>query len=240
MKTRNVFESFNYAINGILYGIKTQRNLKIHCTLGFAALLLSLFYDLTKIEILILVFTISLVIMAELFNTAIEKVVDMIVDTYHPLAKIAKDVAAGAVLVSAFNAFIVGYVLFFNKPSFFENFGKMIVIVRQTPFHIALIALIFIVIIVFIAKEYYKNEMPLHGGVISGHSAIAFAITTSVFFMIEDIIVIIFCAFLSLLVAQSRIEGKIHSLIQVILGALVGTIVTLLLFSLTNVIIVLQ
>ncbi len=234
MKTRNVFESFNYAINGIIYGIKTQRNFKIHCILGFVALLLSLFYDLTKLEMLILVFAITLVMMAELFNTAIEKVVDMIVETYHPLAKIAKDVAAGAVLVSAFNAVIVGYVLFFNKPSFFENFGKMIVYIRQTPFHIAFIALIFIMIIVFVAKEYYKNEMPLHGGVISGHSAIAFAITTSVCFMVEDLLVMIFCAFLSFLVAQSRIEGKIHSSIQVILGAFVGIIVTLLLFSFTK------
>ncbi|MDK2798658.1 MAG: diacylglycerol kinase [Clostridiales bacterium] len=234
MKNRNMFDSFNYAINGIIYGIKTQRNLKIHCAAALGALLLSLFYNFSKIELLILLFTIVIVIVTEMINTAIEKVVDMIVDTYHPLAKIAKDVAAGAVLISAVNAIIVAYILFFSKPRVLTTLMNLVLKFRQTPFHIAFIATLIVLILIFIIKVHFHHKTPLRGGVVSGHAALAFAITTSICFITENPIIITLCLFLSLIVAQSRVEGKIHSLLEVILGAVLGMVITLLLFSLSK------
>lgn len=234
MKNRNMFDSFNYAINGIIYGIKTQRNLKIHCAAALGALLLSLFYNFSKIELLILLFTIVIVIVTEMINTAIEKVVDMIVDTYHPLAKIAKDVAAGAVLISAVNAIIVAYMLFFSKPRVLTTLMNLVLKFRQTPFHIAFIATLIVLILIFIIKAHFHHKTPLRGGVVSGHAALAFAITTSICFITENPIIITLCLFLSLIVAQSRVEGKIHSLLEVILGAVLGMVITLLLFSLSK------
>ena len=104
-KTRpNIIEAFNAAIQGILYTFKYERNMKIHYFIAALVLLVSLFFDLDKIEMMILILSISLVIVSEMFNTAIENTVDLVTDKYHNLAKIAKDVAAGGVLISALNA----------------------------------------------------------------------------------------------------------------------------------------
>ncbi|MGE4284191.1 MAG: diacylglycerol kinase [Clostridia bacterium] len=235
MSSRNIFDSFNNAINGIIYGIKTERNLKIHCVAALGVLLLSLFYDFSRLELLILVVTIMLVFVAELMNTAIEKVVDMLVDTYHPLAKIAKDTAAGAVLIAAVNALVVAYILFFSKPRLINSLVNLFDKVRQTPLHIGFISLLIVLILTFLIKGFYDSGTPLKGGIVSGHSALAFSITTTVCFITRSPIIITLSLLLSLMVAQSRIESKIHSTIQVVVGALLGTVVTLFLFSLSNI-----
>ena len=106
---QGIIKAFNAAIEGIIYTFKAERNMKIHYCLAVVILVASLFLDLTKVEMILLVFAISLVVIAEMFNTAIEKTIDMITDEYHPLAKIAKDVAAGGVLIAALNSVVVGY-----------------------------------------------------------------------------------------------------------------------------------
>jgi len=232
MKSRNIIDSFNYAINGIIYGIKTQRNLKIHCVAAALALFLSLFYDFSKIELLLLVITIVIVFVSELINTSIEKVVDMISEDYHPLAKITKDVAAGAVMLSAVNSVVVGYILFFTNPKVFNKKLNIFIKVRQTPLHISFISVLIILILVFLIKARFGKGTPMHGGVVSGHAAVAFGITTAVCFITENAVITAMALLLSLLVAQSRVEGKIHSVLEVVLGAVLGIAVTVFLFSL--------
>ena len=115
-KTRQgIIKAFNAAIEGIIYTFKFERNMKIHYFLAVVVLTASLFLGLDRFEMILLVFAISLVVIAEMFNTAIEKTIDMITDEYHVLAKIAKDVAAGGVLIAALNSAVVGYLLFYNK-----------------------------------------------------------------------------------------------------------------------------
>ena len=114
LKNDNFIEAWYNAINGIVYTATTQRNFRIQLVLAVIVLALSLFYGLGTTEFLCLVFALFFVIFAEMVNTAIETVVDLFVDVYHPKAKIAKDVAAGAVVLSACNALIVGYFIFFN------------------------------------------------------------------------------------------------------------------------------
>ena len=113
MKNRNFLGSFNNAMSGIIYGIRNERNIRIHIIAAIFVLVLSLFFDLTRLEILILCLTIGFVIACELFNTAIEVMVDLMVQIYHPKVKIIKDVSAGAVVVSAFVSLAVGYIIFF-------------------------------------------------------------------------------------------------------------------------------
>ena len=112
---QGIIKAFNAAIEGIIYTFKSERNMKIHYCLAVIILVASLFLDLTRIEMIFLVFAISLVVIAEMFNTAIEKTIDMVTDEYHPLAKIAKDVAAGGVLIAALNSVVVGYMIFYDK-----------------------------------------------------------------------------------------------------------------------------
>jgi len=114
-KSRTLGESFFYAVSGILYAFRTQRNIKIHFMVSLLVIIFSFLLKLNIIELLIVSITITLVLTAEMINTAIESVVDMYTQEYHPLARAAKNVAAGAVLVSAVNAVVIGYFIFFKK-----------------------------------------------------------------------------------------------------------------------------
>ncbi|MCC5605222.1 diacylglycerol kinase family protein [Nostoc sphaeroides] len=104
----NLFVSFKYAWAGISYSFQTQRNFRIHVSVCALAIALSVFLHLQAVEIAVIGVTSGLVLALELLNTAIESLVDLTVkQTYHELAKIAKDCAAGAVLVSALVAVLV-------------------------------------------------------------------------------------------------------------------------------------
>jgi diacylglycerol kinase (ATP) len=104
----NLFLSFKYAWAGVRYAFVTQRNFRIHTAIGICAVSLGLFLEIQAIEMAVIVMTSAIVMVLELLNTAIESVVDLTVkQSYHELAKIAKDCAAGAVLVSAIAAVLV-------------------------------------------------------------------------------------------------------------------------------------
>ncbi len=104
--------SFKYAAAGVTYAFHTQRNFRIHCVMGTLAITIGALLQLTGVEMAVICITSGLVLTLELLNTAIESVVDLTVgQTYHELAKIAKDCAAGAVLISAFASVLVGFCL---------------------------------------------------------------------------------------------------------------------------------
>lgn len=114
-QTENFGKSFRYALEGISYCIKTQRNILIQLCFAILAICLGVFLKISKIEWAIILFTIMFVIFAEMLNTAVESVVDLITEEYNEKAKIAKDVAAGAVLISAINAICMGLIIFLDK-----------------------------------------------------------------------------------------------------------------------------
>ncbi|MGC1246190.1 MAG: diacylglycerol kinase family protein [Spirulinaceae cyanobacterium] len=104
----NLFLSFKYAWAGVRYAFVTQRNFRIHTVIGSVAVSLGFFLRVSTVEMAVIGLTCALVLVLELLNTAIESVVDLTVkQTYHELAKIAKDCAAGAVLISALAAMSV-------------------------------------------------------------------------------------------------------------------------------------
>jgi diacylglycerol kinase (ATP) len=108
----NLFVSFKYAWSGIVYAFQTQRNFRVHVIVGTLAICLGVFLHLSPVEMAVIGLTIGLVLVMELLNTAIESVVDLTVkQAYHELAKIAKDCAAAAVLVSALAAVLVAGIL---------------------------------------------------------------------------------------------------------------------------------
>ena len=108
----NLFVSFKYAWAGIAYAFQTQRNFRIHVSVCALAIGLSVFLHLKSVEVAVIAVTSGLVLALELLNTAVESVVDLTVEQkYHELAKIAKDCAAGAVLVSALVALLVAAIL---------------------------------------------------------------------------------------------------------------------------------
>jgi diacylglycerol kinase len=103
---------FRYAFSGLWYAFRTQINMKVHLSLAVLAIVLGIFLHITSVEFAVIFLAIAGVMVAEMFNTVIERCVDLASPTYHPLAKTAKDVAAGAVLLSSFTAIIVALFIF--------------------------------------------------------------------------------------------------------------------------------
>jgi diacylglycerol kinase (ATP) len=115
MRAATLVSSFRYAFDGLGYLLWTQRNAKIHSALGLAAVALGALLGIDRYEWLALILTIAMVLAAEGVNTAVEAAVDLASPDYHPLAKIAKDVGAGTVLLTAIAAVVVGLVLFLPR-----------------------------------------------------------------------------------------------------------------------------
>ncbi|HWJ03423.1 MAG TPA: diacylglycerol kinase family protein [Verrucomicrobiae bacterium] len=107
--------SFRYAFRGLFQVCKTERNMKIHLAAAVLALALSGFFHVSRQEFLMICLAITLVMTAEAFNTALEKVVDLVSPDYHPLAGQAKDIAAGAVLITAIFSVVVGLFIFIPR-----------------------------------------------------------------------------------------------------------------------------
>ena len=114
-KTKKLINSFKYAISGIITSFRTERNMKIHILVMILVIIAGIVFKLSLLDWIILVIMFGLVISAELFNTAIETTIDMITKEKNEKAKIAKDVAAGAVLVLAVASVIVGLIIFIPK-----------------------------------------------------------------------------------------------------------------------------
>lgn len=230
MKVKKLMDSFNYAIEGIIYAVRTQRNMRIHMIAALVVLTACFFYDLNKFEVLIIILTITLVIMAELINTAIEAAVDVTANYYHPLAKIAKNTAAGAVFISALNAIVVGYIIFWDK----LNRINFVVIkaVKSSSSYMIFLLLVIVCILTIIVKANFGEGTPLKGGMPSGHSTIAFAIATTIALVTQETLTITLSYILAFIVAQSRVDSEIHSVLEVVLGGAFGTLITILLFKL--------
>ncbi len=109
---RKFIASFGYAFSGLWYALRTQRNVRVHVAIGVLAIILGIVLRISAVEFALVFVAITSVFIAEMFNTVIELCVDLAQPEYHPLAKIAKDVAAGAVLLSAMLAVIIGLFVF--------------------------------------------------------------------------------------------------------------------------------
>src|SRR4029077_2569731 len=166
-------ESFNYAVEGIIHVLRTHRNMRIHFAAAAAVLILALWIGVDRIELVVLLLAIAFVLIAEMVNSAIEAAIDVATSSFAPLAKLAKDIAAGAVLIASINAIAVGYLVFSghvndSTTNFFDR-------LRDAPIKLTIIALILVIIIVIATKAISGRGTPLRGGLPSGHAAIAFA-----------------------------------------------------------------
>ena len=205
MKNDNFFEAWGNATNGIIYSATTQRNIRIQLVLAVIVMVLSLFYGLNTAEFLCLLFAVFMVIFAELINTAIETVVDLFVDVYHPKAKISKDVAAGAVVLAACNALVVGYFIFFKEENLKAISDSIFNNMVKSPMHLAFVAIMLVVIAVIsmkagCSKKTERGELVKEGFVPSGQSAIAFAALTAIWLNSKDIVTFTLALILSILV----------------------------------------
>lgn len=228
MKPETWLETLNCAVEGILHAVHTQRHMRWHSLACLVVLVLAARLPLTPAEFAALCLAAAIVIVAELANTAVESAVDLACDEYHPLARAAKDVAAGAVLVAAFAAAAVGWVVLYPKMRQ-DGIHLLEVVNQREPVSVAATLLVLLVLVVLL-KAWVGRGRPLHGGLPSGHAAVSFAIATLLLLRTKDPMVGVLAGILAVMVSHSRLLHRIHTRTEVALGAAVGTLVAAVLF----------
>jgi diacylglycerol kinase (ATP) len=228
MPLRQWLKSANFAIEGILQAAKTQRHLRYHFFSSAIILLLSFILGISRMEFLIIALSVIAVLLAEMFNTAIESIVDIVSPEHNESARIAKDIAAGAVLITAFGVAVIGYIILF--PYLRDVFHQGLYITKHSREEIALIAFIIVVILVVITKTYFGRGLPLSGGMPSGHAALAFSAWVATTYITGNFIASLISFVIAVIIAQSRVVTRAHTIWEVILGSLMGASVTFLLF----------
>jgi diacylglycerol kinase (ATP) len=228
----SLLASFTYAFDGIVHALRHERNMWIHFITAGLVLVAALFFALTRLEVIALFVAISFVLITEMFNTAVEHVVDLVTDEEDPRARIAKDVSAGAVLLAAVNAVAVAYLVFYDKITSvpYTVLSKL----RGSPIDVTVIALFIVILVAIAVKAVTGRGTAFHGGMPSVHAAVAFAGWVAVTFVAAGttfaLPISAIALFMAVLVAQSRVQARIHSLTEVAVGAALGIAATVLIF----------
>lgn len=221
MRLKNPLNGFKYALEGVEHVFRTQRHMRFHFLVLVLVLLVSLVSQRNRTEVLVLLFTVTLVLMAEMFNTAIEAVVDLVTQTYHPLAKFAKDIAAGAVLITVMNAFVVGFLLFFGGsdwPNIARPLGE------GEPMEPTVIATLAVLLAVFVTmwKVRGRKGKLYKGGIVSAHTVIGFFLAVTILYLSRNAAAAALAFAMAVLIAQSRVEAEIHTVREVVMGAVLA------------------
>ncbi|WP_010270265.1 diacylglycerol kinase family protein [Paenibacillus senegalensis] len=216
-------KSFRYAYEGIKYALVTQRNMKFHFSASFIALFSALFFKISKLEILFLLLAITLVIVTELINTAIENAVNLAMPERHPLAKIAKDVAAASVLVAACFAVAVGLIIFF------EPIEQWIYGIREQAVEVSAAAvwiyLGLVALTLLVVDTRFSSGRRLRPSL---WMAASFSISMLISLMTLQPLVVVLSFTLSLLFLIMLYQRRTRTLPALLLGAAIGSVVTVL------------
>jgi diacylglycerol kinase (ATP) len=230
----SLIESFNYAIEGIVHVLRTHRNMRIHFAAAIGVLVAAIWVGVTRFELIALMLAIAFVLVAEMINSAVEQTIDVATTSFDPLAKLAKDIAAGAVLIAAVTAVGIGYLVFSRRLG--EPAASAIDRLRNAPATITLAALVLVTLVVIATKAWTGRGTPLRGGLPSGHAALAFACWVAVTYLVGGgeyrFLVSSLALIMAFLVAQTRVEAGFHSTLEVAYGGVLGALVTLAVFQL--------
>jgi len=230
----SILESFNYAFEGVIHVLRTQRNMRIHFLVAAAVLVAAVGFGVERLELIVLLLSICFVLVAEMFNSAVEAAVDVASTSFDPMAKLAKDIAAGAVLISAVNAVAVGYLVFSGEVA--DRSSRFLDRLSNAPAQLTVVALVLTIFLVIATKAITGRGTPLRGGLPSGHAAVAFAGAMAIMLVLDDsghrFLVSSLAFIMALLVAQTRVESGVHSSVEVLYGGLLGALTTLVLFQL--------
>ena len=233
-RRRSLTESFHHDFEGIYYVFNTQPNLRLQTIVGALVLLAAWGFGVTNLEMLHLVLCIALVMITEAINTAIEQVIDLEIDTYEEKARIAKDVAAGGVLIAAIYSLLAGVMIFASNPNFqllFQLPPELPERPQLGPLQIVLVGMLLLAVIIVWVKRARGSRAFLTGGVVSGHTALGFLIASSIAVVSRSAPLAALALAMALLLAQSRLQSDIHNLLEVALGALLGIVLAAILFA---------
>lgn len=229
IRKRNFIDSMNDALSGIIEALVHERNIKIDFIAAILAILLSIIMGFNRMEIILVCIMIGLVICAEMINTAIENLCDLVTLEKNPKVKKIKDTAAGSVLVLAFTAIIVWYGLAFDKLD--PLLRGTLDVLTQLPLHVSIGNLIIVTLAVIFTKALTKKGTYLRGGMPSGHAALAASAVMIIWYLTKNTVVLLITIILAMLVVHSRVEARIHTLLESVFGITMGFVISLVVFG---------
>ena len=229
-RPKNFFESLSCAFEGVLYAFKTQNHVRVHYGVAIFVVVLSQLLDLDYIEFMLFVLSILILLAAEMLNTAIEDLSNLVERRYNERIKRVKDVSAGGVLISSLGVVIMGYMVISKYLT--EPFSFAIGKVKTDYGMIVAVTLLLVMIAVVFVKSLSGGEKGLSKSLPSGHSALAFSMWTAVTFLTSNALVSVLTFLMALMVCHSRLLMGKHTITNFFTGALSGIGLTVLIFYL--------
>ena len=232
-KNKTFFSATKNALNGIIHAFKTEKNLRNDYIIGALVLFVSLFFDFTKTELICLVLTIGFVIFAEMINSTVEYIVNLVKTEYDLNAKAAKDIAAGGVLIASIISVIVAYLLFVDKIR--QASTALLTAVLSSKMHMLVTILFVVTVLVVILKGVFSKDKE-HNYVKafpSARVAISFALSTYLFVITKNLLVGGVALVLSIMVSSIKRENDKTTMLQIILSALLGILLVVSIYQLT-------
>lgn len=230
-KNKTFFTALRHALDGVIKAFKTERNLRKDYVIGLFVLICSLFFDFTKTEFACLCLTIGFVIFAEMINSTVEYIVDLITDKYDDRAKAAKDIAAGGVLIASVVAVIVAFFLFADKLTMATT--SIINTIFSSNIYILFTIIFAVIILAVILKGFIGKGSDYSMAYPSARVALAFGLTTYVYIITKSILVGGVSLILSIIIAQIRIENTKIKPVYMVISAIIGVLVVLIIYQIT-------
>lgn len=230
-KNKTWFSASKNAINGIIQAFKTERNLRIDYIIGVLVFCSSFFFDFTKTEFATLCLTIGFVIFAEMINSTVEYMVDLITDKYDERAKAAKDIAAGGVLIASAVAVLNAYFLYIDKIK-----GASVILldrILSSNTH-TLVAILFVVVLfVVILKGVFAKERNYVKSFPSARIVVSYGLATYLLIITQNLIVGAVSFVLCFMISQLKRENDKITTSYVVLSALLGVLLVLIVYQIT-------
>jgi diacylglycerol kinase (ATP) len=223
MRSRHLLDSARFAVDGLVHVLHKDWHVRVLFLIAALILLASAVIRVTRVELLLLCLAVTLVVIAEVVNSAIETVVDLVSPEYHPLAKIAKDVGGAGVLVAIVMGSLIVVGIFINAEAL-ETLRGTSLRVPPHPLHILLVGLVSVFVAVILGKLWGGSGTLTRGGAVSAHSALAFFCFVTIWFLTPDTLERALALILAVLVAQSRVDAGIHTVKEVLIGAVVALV----------------
>lgn len=232
-KNKTFFSATKNALNGIIHAFKTEKNLRNDYLIGALVLFVSLFFDFNRTELICLVLTIGFVIFAEMINSTVEYIVNLVKTEYDLNAKAAKDIAAGGVLIASLISVMVAYLLFIDKIR--QASTMLLAAVLSSKAHMLVTILFVVVILIVILKGVFSKDKNNNyvKAFPSARVTISFALSTYLFVMTKNLIVGGVALALSIMVSSIKRENDKTTMMQIVFSALIGILLVISVYQLT-------
>ena len=229
MRKRAFIVRLNDAVEGLIGVFKEHRTVRLHLLIDSLVFAIGVFLGLGRLELLFLAMALGLILFAEMINSCIEMILDFVHPGYNKKLGKIKDMLAGTVLFMGVVSFFIAYLLFspYLETSLPKGFDRL----KGAHWYITFFTLAIVGAIVITSKTFFQKGTPLRGGIPSGHAAMSFSIWTIITLLEANALLSVLIFVLAVIISSSRVKEGIHSLWEIILGGLVGFLVTLTIFQ---------